>query len=137
MVMRKSATDVMQEAMLAAVVDAIAALKDSSRGVPNTLLRDLNAIHANTTFADLPPVLQASIVASVRAGFQRLLKEGYSVSSGTAETQPARPSEGRNDRAARAPRPDDGNRRGPRTAPHGDRPKGPRAPGRPGPRSGR
>lgn len=80
--MPKSATDVMQEVIYAAVIDSIVALKDASRGLPNNLLRDLNAIHANTTFADLPKELQASITASVRAAFTRLLKEGYSVSSG-------------------------------------------------------
>lgn len=79
--MAKSATDVMQEIIFSAVIDSITALKAGSKGLPNTLLRDLNAIHANTTFADLPKDLQASIGASVRAAFARLLKEGYSVSS--------------------------------------------------------
>lgn len=88
--MRKSATEVMQEILLAAVVDAVVALRDASKGVPNTLLRDLNAIHANTTFADLPPALQAALTASVRGGFNRLLKEGYSVSEAGA-AQPPRP----------------------------------------------
>jgi hypothetical protein len=78
--MGKSATDVMHEILFAAVVDAIVALKAASKGVPNTLLRDLNAVHANTTVADLPKELQATIDKSVRAAFTRLLKEGYSVS---------------------------------------------------------
>src|SRR5690349_3526580 len=80
--MTKSATDVMQEVLIAAVLDSVAALKDASKGLPNNLLRDLNAIHANTTFADLPKELQNAITANVRAAFTRLLKEGYSVSSG-------------------------------------------------------
>jgi len=84
---KKSATDVMQEALFAAVLDAVGALKAASKGVPNNLLRDLNAIHANTTLADLPRELQAAISANVRAAFARLLKEGYSVSGG----EPAAP----------------------------------------------
>ena len=80
--MAKSATEVMQEIIFSAVTDSIMSLKAASKGVPNTLLRDLSAIHANTTFSDLPKELQATIGASVRAAFTRLLKEGYSVSSG-------------------------------------------------------
>jgi hypothetical protein len=85
--MRKSATDVMQDIIAAAVLDSIAALKASSRGLPNNLLRDLNAIHANTTLADLPAEVQGAVAASVRAAFSRLQKEGYSVSGG----EPAAP----------------------------------------------
>ncbi len=116
--MAKSATDVMQDIIVAAVLDAVAALRTASKGVPNTLLRDVNAIHANTTFADLPPELQASITGNVRAAFTRLLKEGYSVSPdvpGRAAPQRAAP-----DRAQPRPRrPDDARR---------DRPPGPRGP---------
>jgi hypothetical protein len=117
--MAKSATDVMQEIVFAAAIDAIAALKAASKGVPNTLLRDLNAIHANTTFADLPAELQAAIAASVRSAFTRLLREGYSVSSGGAgppQRTPPRniPPRGGAPRGG-APRRD-----------HPDRPKGPR-----------
>ncbi|HEX8378924.1 MAG TPA: hypothetical protein VF619_00065 [Allosphingosinicella sp.] len=96
--MRKSATDVMQDIVAAAVLDAIAALKAASKGLPNNLLRDLNAIHANTTFADLPPEVQTAVSASVRAAFSRLQKEGYSVSGG----EPAAP---RTPRSGAAPVP--------------------------------
>jgi hypothetical protein len=90
--MKKSATEVMEEILAAAVLDAVAALKAASKGLPNTLLRDLNAIHANTTFADLPAEVQAAISASVRPAFSRLLKEGYSVSGGEPATpRPPRP----------------------------------------------
>ena len=90
--MRKSATDVMQEIVASAVLDAIAALKAASKGLPNTLLRDLNAIHANTTLADLPAEVQTAISASVRSAFSRLQKEGYSVSGGEpAAPRPPRP----------------------------------------------
>jgi hypothetical protein len=91
--MRKSATDVMQDIVAAAVLDAIAALKAASKGLPNNLLRDLNAIHANTTLADLPAEVQAAVSASVRAAFSRLQKEGYSVSGGEpAAARPPRPA---------------------------------------------
>ena len=86
--MRKSATDVMQDIVAAAVLDAIAALKAASKGLPNNLLRDLNAIHANTTFADLPAEVQNAVSASVRAAFSRLQKEGYSVSGGEPRDAP-------------------------------------------------
>jgi hypothetical protein len=77
--MTQSATDVMHAILVSAVIEGIGALKDASKGMPNTLMRDLNAIHPNTTFADLPKELQATITASVRGAFTRLLKEGYAV----------------------------------------------------------
>jgi hypothetical protein len=133
--MTRSATDVMQDILYAAVIDGIVALKAASKGLPNTLLRDLNAIHANTTLADLPPDLQASIQASVRAAFTRLLKEGYSVSAG--QPAQARPAPGPRD----GPR---GPRSGPRDGPRDNRrppprrePGGSDRPQRPGPRPGR
>src|SRR5215218_4187954 len=90
--MRKSATEVMQDVVAAAVLDAIAALKAASKGLPNNLLRDLNAIHANTTFADLPVEVQNAVSTSVRAAFSRLQKEGYAVSGGEpAAPRPPRP----------------------------------------------
>jgi hypothetical protein len=127
--MAKSATEVMQEILFAAVVDAIVALKASSKGVPNTLLRDLNAVHANTAFADLPEGLQSTIPASVRAAFTRLLKEGYSVSPGRGAAPPPPP---RREHAPRPSRPGQGAPRGdgPRP-PRGDGPRPPRGDGRP------
>lgn len=89
--MTKSATDVMQEIIFAAVIDSIMALKSASKGMPNTLLRDLNAVHANTTYGDLPKDLQTAIAASVRAAFTRLQKEGYVVSDGKAAPPRAAP----------------------------------------------
>ncbi len=77
--MAKPAAEVMREAIVAAVIDGVAALRTASGGLPNTLLRDLSAIHSNTTFEDLPRALQASILASVRSAFTRLQKEGYTV----------------------------------------------------------
>jgi hypothetical protein len=124
--MKKSATEVMQEIVYAAVIDAIGALKTASKGVPNTLLRDLNAMHANTTFADLPSELREAISASVRGAFARLLKEGYSVGDGTAA--PPRPVT-HGDRRPHQPRPPGKDGRPPR---RDNRPGG----GKPGPRPG-
>ncbi len=77
--MQKAATEVMQSIIYAAVVDALDALKAASRGVPNTMLRDIQAMHRNATFADLPKELQDAIANSVRSAFTQLLKEGYAV----------------------------------------------------------
>jgi len=91
--MKKSATEVMQEILFAAAIDSVGALKAASKGLPNTLLRDLNAIHANTTFADLPAELQSAIAAAVRSAFAKLLREGYTVTpAGEAPPRPPRPS---------------------------------------------
>jgi hypothetical protein len=136
--MKKSATDVMQDIVFAAVIDGIVALKAASKGLPNTLLRDLNAVHANTTLADLPPELQAAISANVRSAFAKLLREGYSVAPGTGQPpRPPRPQGTSGGPGGGGRGPGGGERR-----PHG-RP-GPRreggGPGRPsgggGPRSG-
>lgn len=135
-VMIKSATDIMEEIIFTSVIDAIMALKAASRGMPNTLLRDLNAIHANVTRADLPADVQAAIQANVRAAFARLLREGYSVAP-RGEPQravPTSPAGSRPDRRPLGPPP--GGRRD-----RPDRREGPgrpdnRGPGRGGPRGG-
>ena len=59
--MPRAATDVMQSILFSAVLDGIAALKRASGGLPNQLLRDVQAIHPNVTFADLPKALQDAI----------------------------------------------------------------------------
>src|SRR3954470_1224149 len=89
--MSKSATDVMQDILFAAIIDGVEALKAASKGLPNTLLRDINAIHANTTFTDLPAELQAMITAGVRSALTRLLREGYSVSPAQGGPPPRSP----------------------------------------------
>ena len=120
--MERSATDIMQEALVAVVLDAVVAWKAASGGLANALARDLGAVHPNTTFADLPKEVQAAVRDATRATFNRLLKEGYSVAKGGA--QPPRPSGGPGDRP-RAP----------------NRPRGPGGPPkveiRPRPRSGK
>lgn len=128
--MTKSATDLMQEIIFSAVIDSIQALKTASKGLPNTLLRDLNAIHANVTVADLPDDVQAAIATNVRSAFTRLLKEGYSVMprSGAPERRGPAPAPvvGRGERR---PPPTNGRPGGPK--PSGDRPGGSK-PGAPG-----
>lgn len=84
-----SATDIMQEILFSAVLDAIAAFKDASKGLPNALLRDLNAVHRNTSTADLPREVQDAVAASTRAAFTRLQKEGYAVAQGRGTPNPA------------------------------------------------
>ena len=126
--MTKSATDVMQEILFSAFLDSVDALKAASKGMPNTLVRDLSALHANTTFADLPKEVQASLSASVRAAFTRLLKEGYSVAPG--QSAPPRSQPPRRDAGGEGPR-----RSGPQG--RGPRPGGGGRPGGPGGRPGR
>jgi hypothetical protein len=69
----------MQSIIFSAVLDALAALKRASGGLPNQLLRDVQAIHPNVTFADLPKELQDAIAETTRTAFTQLLKEGYAV----------------------------------------------------------
>ena len=125
--MTKSATDVMHEIILSAVTESLEALKSASKGMPNTLLRDINAIHPNAAFADLPRELQAVITANVRAAFNRLLKEGYSVSQGqpapVRAPSPSGPTPGNRRPRADAPR-RDGQRPGQRP-PRKPKPPGP------------
>ena len=113
--MPRAATDVMQSVLFSAILEAIAALKSASGGLPNNLLRDVQAIHPNVTFADLPKEVQDSIVASVRSAFTMLLKEGYAVAPRDAAPLVRRPP----------PRHDGPPRRGPGGGP--DRPRGPRS----------
>ena len=121
--MPRAANDVMQSILFSAVLDAVAALKAASGGLPNQLLRDVQAIHPNVTFADLPKQLQDAIGASTRTAFTQLLKEGYAVGPRQAQ-QASRPL----DRVPERQRPAGGDRRGPPRGPS----RGPRPGGRPG-----
>lgn len=118
--MTKSASEVMHDVIVAAVIDGLGALRAASKGVPNALLRDLGAIHPNTTFQDLPAELQASIQTSVRAAFTRLQSEGYTVLNPKVAGVAPRPQS----------RPTGGPGRGPGG---GGRPGAPRDPRRPRP----
>ena len=125
--MQKAATDVMQSIIFSAVLDAVAALKAASKGLPNNMVRDLQSIHPNTTFADLPKEVQDAIAANTRTAFTQLLKEGYAV--GPKATQPqSRPMDRVPDRRHNAPA---GERRGPRGPGRGPRPGGPPKGGKP------
>ena len=88
--MPKAANEVMQSVIFSAVLDAVEALKAGSGGLPNQLLRDVQAIHPNVTFADLPKPLQDAIEESTRTAFTQLLKEGYAVGP-RGQVQQSRP----------------------------------------------
>ncbi|HKU93596.1 MAG TPA: hypothetical protein VJP82_09655 [Sphingomicrobium sp.] len=128
--MPRAANDVMQSIIFSAVLDGLAALKRASGGLPNQLLRDVQAIHPNVTFADLPKELQDQIAETTRAAFTALLKEGYAVGP-RQQMQATRPL----DRVPERQRTND--RRGPPRGPRRDRPggegpnRGPRGPGSP------
>jgi hypothetical protein len=125
--MQRAATDVMQSILLSAVIDALDAMKAASGGVPNNMLRDLQSVHRNTTFADLPKPVQDSIAQSVRAAFTQFLKEGYAVGP-RAAIQQSRPM----DRVPERQRERPNDRRGPPRGPG----RGPRPEGRPGGKPG-
>ena len=129
--MQKAANDVMQSIIFSAIIDAVAALKRASGGLPNQLLRDVQAIHPNVTLADLPKELQDQIAESTRSAFSSLLKEGYAVGP-RQQMQQSRPM----DRVPERQRPD---RRGPPRGPSQGHRRGGRPPkgggnggGRPG-----
>ena len=124
--MARAATDVMQSILFSAVLDGIAALKKGSGGLPNQLLRDVQAIHPNVTFADLPKELQDALAESTRAAFTQLLKEGYAVGPRQLMQQ-TRPMDRVPERDRRGPPrgPAQGHRRGGRP-PKGDGPDSPR-----------
>jgi hypothetical protein len=129
--MPRAANDVMQSILFSAVLDAIAALKGASGGLPNQLLRDVQAIHPNVTFADLPKALQDAIAESTRTAFTQLLKEGYAVGP-RQQMQATRPMDRVPERQRHGPGSPDrrGPPRGPRRPPSGEGPnKGPRGPG--------
>ena len=113
--MPKAAADVVRSILFSAVIDAIEALRAASKGVPNNLLRDLQSIHRNTAFEDLPKEVQDSIALGVRSAFNELSKEGYAVGPREA-IQQSRPL----DRVPERQRPGPGDRRGP---PRGHRPR--------------
>jgi hypothetical protein len=119
---QRAASDVMQSVIFSAVIEAIEAMKVASKGVPNIMLRDLQTLHRNTVFADLPKPLQDSILQSARAAFTQLLKEGYAVGP-RAAIQQSRPM----DRVPERQRTNPNDRRGPPRGPG----RGPRPGGRP------
>ena len=118
--MPRAANDVMQSIIFSAVLDGLAALKRASGGLPNQLLRDVQAIHPNVTFADLPKELQDQIAESTRAAFTQLLKDGYAVGP-RQQMQQSRPM----DRVPERQRPD---RRGPPRGPSQGHRRGGRPP---------
>jgi hypothetical protein len=131
--MQRPANEVMQSVIFSAVLDAVQALKGASGGLPNQLLRDVQAIHPNVTFADLPKQLQDAIAESTRTAFTQLLKEGYAVGL-RQQMQQSRPLDRVPERDRRPRGPATGDRRGGRPPGGGgpDKPGGaPGAPNRP------
>ena len=126
--MPRAANDVMQSILFSAVLEGIAALKRASGGLPNQLLRDVQAIHPNVTFADLPKALQDQLIESTRGAFTLLLKEGYAVGP-RQQMQATRPLDRVPERQHRGPGSPD--RRGPPRGPR--RPEGNRGPNDKGP----
>ena len=129
--MQKAAADVVRSILHSAVIDAIEALRTASKGLPNTMLRDLQSIHRNTAFEDLPKEVQDSIGQAVRAAFNELSKEGYAVGP-RAAIQQSRPMDRVPERPRHGPGYPDrrGPPRGPRRGPPGG--KGPgKGPGTP------
>jgi len=126
--MARAASEVMQSIIFSAILAGLAALKRASGGLPNQLLRDVQAIHPNVTFADLPKELQDQIAESTRTAFTQLLKDGYAVGP-RQQMQQSRPM----DRVPERQRITD--RRGPPRGPRPPRPggegpdRGPRGPG--------
>ena len=123
--MQRAANDVMQSVIFSAILDGLAALKKASGGLPNQLLRDVQAIHANVTFEDLPKELQDAIVQSTRAAFAQLLKEGYAVGP-RQQMQQSRPMDRVPERERRGP--PSGDRRGPPRGPSQGHRRGGRPP---------
>jgi len=123
--MQRAANDVMQSILFSAILDGIAALKAASGGLPNQLLRDVQAIHPNVTFDDLPKELQDAIAHSTRAAFTQLLKEGYAVGP-RQQVQASRPTDRVPERDRRGPPrgPAQGHRRGGRPPKGGGKPGG-------------
>jgi hypothetical protein len=111
--MQRAASEVMQSIIFSAILEGIASLKRASGGLPNQLLRDVQAIHPNVTFADLPKELQDQIAESTRAAFTQLLKEGYAVGP-RQQMQQSRPIDRVPERDRRGPPrgPAQGHRRG-------------------------
>ncbi len=132
--MPRAATEVMQSILFSAVLDAVAALKANSGGLPNNLLRDVQALHANSTFADLPKPVQDALVAATRSAFTQMLKEGYAIGP-KDEMRRERPLDRVPERERRTPPPQD--RRFVRKGPGRRGPGGERGPGGNGPRGPR
>lgn len=120
--MTQSATDIVRDVINAAIVDAIVALKDASQGLPNALMRDLAAIHANTAFGDLPLAVQKAVAFSVRDAFSKLQKNGYVVAEAKSVLSAApRPASRVDPDRDRNPRRGFKKPGGPRTPPSGGR----------------
>ena len=121
--MQRAANDVMQSILFSAVLDGIAALKRASGGLPNQLLRDVQAIHPNVTFADLPKALQDAIA-------EEDSRRVHATAQGRLCGRPARADApvAADGPRSRAPAPGSGDRRGPPRGPSQGHRRGGRPP---------
>ncbi len=75
----KTVNDIIHEALFQSLCDTIEAYRVESAGIPNTMLRDLAKLHANTVVDDLPEGVQKVLRTSVSDALRRLQREGYVV----------------------------------------------------------
>lgn len=76
---RDSANEVLRAAIFSAFCAGVEACRQNAGGAPNVLVRDLSAIHSNTSFSDLPEAVQKALRDSTDQTFRKLLQAGYSV----------------------------------------------------------
>lgn len=76
---RDSASEVLRAAIFSAFCAGIEAYRQNAGGLPNVLVRDLAAIHGNTSFSDLPEGVQKALRESTDQAFRKLLQSGYTV----------------------------------------------------------
>ena len=75
--MQNSAKEVIRAAIFSAVIEAVSAFREQSKGVANVMIRDLAAVHDNTAFSDLPDAVQTAIRTSTDEALRRLHKDGF------------------------------------------------------------
>ena len=86
---KKSASDVLRQAIFSSFISGLDALKENSKGMPNILNKNIASIHANTSFDDMPKEVRDAINNSVRDTLARLRNDGYSVAD-TGSITPTR-----------------------------------------------
>lgn len=77
--MKKSATQVVQDALFATLCDAVLAFRENAGGMPNALARDLASVNSNATMDTIPESVQKAIRANTHELFKRLTREGYEI----------------------------------------------------------
>lgn len=75
----KSFKTVVREAMFNSLVKSVEAIK--SNNVDNGVVRDCKALHANTTFEDLPNYTKTALNQAVDNFLTKLIAEGYTITA--------------------------------------------------------